>query len=107
MESGTYAEIWGVVVLILGGALATAVSLANTRGPRERAFVAKVCAGGWVAAIALVAGLVLIPRPFGFLLWLPFGIAVPLALTKARRHQQQIRTAEGESTTGPVAHGEE
>jgi hypothetical protein len=81
----------GAALGVLGGLIGTWFSIKNTNGPRERAFVLRVSAVCWLAITAFLAGLWLIPSPYNMLLWLPYGVGLPLAVRAWNRRQQQIR----------------
>lgn len=98
------AGLIGGFVGLLGGALGTYVSVTNTSGPRERAFMVRVAIGAWIFITAFLIGLLTLPTPFKFLLWIPYAIALPLAILWSNRRQRQIRAAEAMSTAGTGAH---
>ena len=54
---------------------------------------------GWIVITAFVFGLLALPLPFNFLLWVPYGIFLPLAILWCNRRQLEIRTAESASST--------
>ena len=89
--------IIGGVLGVLGGAIGTYFSIKNTIGPRERAFMVRIAIVTWVLVAAFVLGLLGLPRPFNFLLWVPYGIALPLAILWCNRHQSRIRAEEAAS----------
>ena len=89
---------WVAIVLsaaggVLGGLIGTCVSIRNTRGPRERAFVVKVAVACWGLIAAALAGLFVVPRPFWLLLFLPCTGLLPLIPT-LNRVQSRIRREE-------------
>jgi len=94
MDKGLVGGIIGGVVGILGGMIGTYFSVKNTSGPRERAFMIQVAIVAWVVITAFVFGLFALPRPFNFLLWLPYGIVLPLGILWCNRRQRRIRAEE-------------
>ncbi|HWN83071.1 MAG TPA: hypothetical protein VNM87_13315 [Candidatus Udaeobacter sp.] len=82
---------------LLGGAVGTYCSIKNTSGPQERAFMIRAALVTWVLVTAFVAGLILLPHPYGFLLWIPYSVALPLGIRWGNRRQMEIRTAESGS----------
>jgi len=94
MDSGLIGAIVGSALGIAGGALGSYCSIKNTQGPRERRFVIKTTLVCWVLVCAFLAGLFLIPRPYSNLLWIPYGIVLPLGIVAWSREQAQIRRQE-------------
>lgn len=97
MDPGLVGGIVGGGLGLAGGVIGTWFSIRNTSGSRERAFMIRVSAIAWVAVTAFLAGLLLLPQPYNWLLWIPYGIALPLAIRSLNRRQQQIRAAEAAS----------
>jgi len=97
MNPGIVGGIIGGVLGLFGGVVGTYFSIRNTSGPRERAFMIQVSIVVWVVVTAFLVGLVALPRPFNFLLWLPYGIALPLAILWCNRRQRRIRAEEDAS----------
>ena len=97
MDPGLVGGIVGGGLGLAGGVIGTWFSIRNTSGPRERAFMIRVSAIAWVAVTAFLAGLLLLPQPYNWLLWIPYGIALPLAIRSLNRRQHQIRAAEAAS----------
>ena len=95
MDAGLIGGVVGGAVGVLGGAVGTYFSIKNTSGPRERRFMVQAALIAWVAVTAFVVGILMLPRPFNFLLWIPYGIALPLGITWCNRRQQAIRVEEG------------
>jgi hypothetical protein len=94
MDSGLLGGVIGGSLGLLGGIVGTYFSIKNTSGPDERAFMVRMSIATWVLVTAFVCGLMLLPAPYGFLLWIPYGIALALAIRWSNRRQAQIRTRE-------------
>ena len=95
MNAGILAGIiFSVSLGVLGGAIGTYFSIKNTSGPRERAFMVRVSIRTWIAVSIFVAALMLIPKPYNLLLWIPYAIALPLAIVRWNRKQIEIRNDE-------------
>jgi len=97
MNPGIVGATIGGVLGVLGGVVGTYFSIKNTSGPRERAFMIRVSIVVWVVITAFIVGLLVLPRPFNFLLWLPYGIALPLTILWCNRRQRRIRAEEDQS----------
>lgn len=80
-----------------GGAVGTYYSTKNTLGPRERSFMIKVSAIAWVAVTAFLVGLLMLPKPYNWLMWVPYGIALPLGIRWCNQRQLKIRAEEAAS----------
>jgi hypothetical protein len=78
----------------LGGLVGTYFSIRNTNGPRERAFVVRSAVLCWLALTGFVTAVILIPKPYDLLLWLPYMAALPYAARAWNRRQRQIRREE-------------
>jgi hypothetical protein len=74
--------IFSVSLGVLGGAIGTYFSVKNTSGPRERAFMIRVSIFTWIAVSIFVAALMFLPKPYNWLLWIPYGIALPLTIIR-------------------------
>jgi hypothetical protein len=94
MNPGIIGGIIGGSLGLLGGAVGTYFSIKNTSGIRERAFMIRVAVVTWILVTAFIVGLMLLPRPFNFLLWLPYSIVLPLGIVWCNRRQQKIRAEE-------------
>jgi hypothetical protein len=97
MNPGVIGGIFGGTAGFLGGAIGTYFSIKNTSGPRERAFMIRFAIVVWVAVTAFLFGLLALPRPFNFLLWLPYAILLPIAIVWCNRRQSRIRSEEAQS----------
>jgi len=94
MDAGMMGGIIGGAVGLAGGAIGTYFSIRNTRGPRERAFMVKASVIAWVVVTAFLVGLLMLPKPYNWFLWLPYGIALPLSIRWCNQRQQRIRAEE-------------
>jgi len=101
MNSGILIGItFSVSLGVLGGAIGTYFSIKNTSGPRERAFMIRVSIFTWIAVSIFVAALMLLPKPYNWLLWIPYGIALPLTIIRWNKRQMEIRNEEKLSGAG-------
>lgn len=102
MHPGLIGGIAGCVIGLIGGLIGTYATIHNTSGPRERAFTVRASIIGWSAGIVFLALLILLPTPWRFLMWIPFGVLLPLGIIRWNRTQQRIRAEEaGESNAEP------
>jgi hypothetical protein len=112
---GLYGGIAGGVIGVMGGLIGTYVSVKNTHGPKERAFVVRAAVVCWlfVTAFLLTLGAPrLWPRPFGStlgslwmpLLWTGYLPSQFLFIRWANRGQDRAR-AEDEVNAGQAGAG--
>ena len=94
MDTGIVVGVVGGVIGALGGMAGTYFSIKNTAGPRERSFMIQVAVVGWLMITLFLIGLFLLPQPFNCLLWVPYGIALPLCILWCNRRQRAIRAEE-------------
>ena len=97
MYVGTVGGILGVVAGLAGGAVGTFASIKNTGGPRERQFMVRAAGAAWVGITLFLVLLFVLPSPYRWLIWIPYGVALPLAIVALNRKQQAIRSAEERS----------
>lgn len=91
---GLVGGITGGVIGVIGGAVGTYFGVSNTRGPRERAFAVRMAVLIWAATACLLAALFLLPRPYSFLIWVPYSVGLPLAIRAMNRRQGELRRAD-------------
>ena len=94
MDENMVGGIVGSVIGVVGGIIGTYFSIRNTAGPRERRFMIQVAVAAWLLVTAFVIAFLMLPRPFNFLLWLPYGVALPLGIIWCNRRQLAIRAEE-------------
>jgi len=99
MHPGWIGAIAGGLLGLLGGVIGTYFSIKNTNGPRERAFMIKAGIGVWVGVLLFAGLLFALPSPYRYLLWIPYGILLPLGIIYVNRAQQRIRQEQSQ----PVA----
>ena len=97
MDVGTVGGIIGGVIGVAGGAVGTYASIKNTSGPRERQFMVRAAVAVWVGITLFLALLFVLPSPYRWLIWIPYGVALPLAIVSLNRKQQAIRSDEERS----------
>jgi cell division protein FtsW (lipid II flippase) len=97
MDAGTIGGIIGGLLGLVGGAVGTYASIKNTAGPRERQFMVRVAVAAWVGITFFLVLLYLLPNPYRWLIWIPYGVALPLAIVALNRKQRAIRLEEQQS----------
>lgn len=91
---GWIGGILGGVLGLAGGIIGTYCGIRNTNGPRERRFMVRAAVVTWVGVLLFLALLFWLPSPWRFLLWVPYGILLPVGIILGNRRQQQIRREE-------------
>jgi len=94
MDAGLIGGIIGGTLGLAGGAIGTYASIKNTAGPRERQFMVRTAVAAWVLITLFLVLLFVLPSPYRFLIWIPYGVALPLAIVSLNRKQQAIRLEE-------------
>jgi len=94
MDAGMVGGIIGGTLGLAGGAIGTYASIKNTEGPRERQFMVRTAIVTWVVVTLFVVLLFVLPSPYRWLIWIPYGVALPLAIVSLNRKQQVIRLEE-------------
>lgn len=97
MNPGWIGGIVGSLVGIAGGLFGTYCSIRNTNGPRERAFMIKASIICWAYVLGYLLLLIVLPRPYGWFLSIPYALFLCLGIVYANRIQQRIRQKEYEN----------
>lgn len=97
MDAGLIGGIAGGIFGFLGGAIGTYFSIKNTKGPLERAFMIKASVITWLAVIIFLIMLLVIPMPYNYLAWIPYGILLPIGIYKINKTQAELRERESQS----------
>ena len=94
MDPGLVGGIIGGTLGLAGGAIGTYASIKNTAGPRERQFMIRTAIAAWVLITLFLILLFVLPNPYRWLIWIPYSVALPLAIVSLNRKQQAIRLEE-------------
>ena len=97
MDGGQIGLVGGLIgglIGVLGGAVGTYFSIRNTSSPRERTFMIRASAVAWLFVTAFLAGLLLLPPPYNWIVWIPYVVALPIAIVWLNRRQAKIRSEE-------------
>ena len=85
---------------LVGGMIGTYCSVKNTSGPRERTFMIKSALVCWAAILIFLALLFVLPNPYRWFMWIPYGILLPIGVTYCNKKQKKIRQEEAEQEHG-------
>jgi len=91
---GMVGGIVGGIVGIAGGLIGAYFSIRNTKGSREKRFMIKSAAIAWCVVIIFLLSLFYLPKPYNFLMWIPYGILLPVAIIYMNKKQNKIREEE-------------
>ena len=91
--------IIGAIVGVTGGLIGTYASISNVQSPREKRFMFYCAAGVWLSILLFLVLLLLIPQPYNWFVWIPYGILLALAIVVMSRKQTEIRRS-GSSSSG-------
>ncbi len=80
-----------VAAIVLVGALASRSSIRTAVGPRERAFVRRVCAATWTLITVFVLAAWYLPSPANWLVASGFVVGVPWTIYRWTTQRQLIR----------------
>jgi hypothetical protein len=95
-DSGWIIGWVGAGLGILGGLVGTYFSIRNTNSPRERTLMIKASVVFWIALVPFLGLMFALPNPYRHLLWIPYGILLPLGVKLVNRMQQNIRNEESQ-----------
>lgn len=93
MNTGLIGAIIGPIIGVLGGLIGTCVSIKNTNGPRERAFMVRLAVGGWIGFAVFIAGMLVLPQ-LRLWLWIPYSLLLLLGIRYGNKKQAAIRQEE-------------
>lgn len=94
---GLIAGFLGCLLGFVGGAIGTWFSIKNTNGPLERAFMIKAAISTWISILIFLCLLIFLPIPYNFMMWVPYGILLPIVIRYMNQRQTQIKRMEAET----------
>jgi hypothetical protein len=97
LDAGLVGGIIGGLVGVAGGIYGTFRSIQSTKGPLERAFMVKASVIAWVAIVVFIGLMFVLPNPYRHLLWIPYGVLLPLGIVKLNKRVGEIRKVEDAS----------
>jgi hypothetical protein len=93
-QIGYLGGIIGSILGTAGGLFGTYCSIKNTKGPLERRFMIKASSVVWIALSIFLGMLFALPAPYRYLVWIPYGIFVPLGIRFINKRQREIQAEE-------------
>lgn len=89
-----------VALALIGGGVATYANVRNARGPRERAFVWKVCVAGWGLILSMLFLMYLLPAPYRYITVFVYFVVCPWLIYRWSNTHQLIRILEKRERDG-------
>lgn len=86
----------GCVLGVLGAAIGTYFSIRNARPGKERAYMVRWSIAFGIGVTVFVGLLIALPSPYSFLLWIPYGILLPLTIKTCNKGVARIRAEEAQ-----------
>lgn len=100
MHPGLIGGIVGGIIGLAGGVLGTYFSIHHAKGPKERVFMIKSSLIFWISALLFITLLLTLSSPYKWLLWLPYGIVLPLSIRFMNSRLCQIQQEEADERAG-------
>ena len=94
MNAGLIGGIIGGIIGVAGGIIGTYFSIKNTNGPKEQAFMIKASVVFWIVGIIFITLLFVLPSPYKWFVWLPYGIFMPISIRFINKNLEQIKESE-------------
>jgi len=92
--------ILGCLLGLAGGIIGTYFSIKNTTFPRERSFMIKYAIGIWATLLVFLVLLFVLPRPYNFMMWIPYGVLLPMVILYGNMKQEKIKKEEEAKKSG-------
>lgn len=89
--------IFGLVlvsVALIGGGVATYANIRNAKGPRERAFVLRICIAGWAIILSMLALMYVLEPPYRYITAFAYFVVTPWLIYRWSTTHQLIRILE-------------
>ncbi len=97
---GMIGGIGGGVLGVMGGAVGTYFSISRAKGDAARTFMIKSSVVGWIVVSVFVAAILLLPPPWKHLVWVPYGLFLPLGIAYVNKRLAKLESKGG---TAPPA----
>jgi len=94
MHPGWIGGIIGGIIGLAGGIIGTWFSIKNTKGPAEKAFMIRMAVYIWILLLLFLLLLLWLPRPYNFLVWIPYSIILPFGIRYINKRQLEIQQSE-------------
>lgn len=102
----TFRAIFGLTLVgfaVIGGGWASWVNIRQTRGPRERSFVVRICVAAWLLILSMLGLMYVLPAPYKYLAMLFYFFGVPFLIYRWSKTHQLIRLMESRTADSASA----
>lgn len=96
MDDGLYGQVWIGLLMIGGGLVGTGAAIAAATSAEMRRLVIRISVASWIGVLTFVAAVLGIPRPFGFVLVIPYGVFFAVAAARWGEQWQQLPEGRGQ-----------
>ncbi len=94
MNSGYFYALIGGLIGLAGAAVGVYFSIKNTNSKKERVFMINANIIFWIGLLIFLGLIFFLPRPYNYLMWIPYGILLPFGIIKVNKIQRKIRSEE-------------
>jgi hypothetical protein len=91
-----------VSVALVGGGIATYHNIRETRGPRERRFVWRICVAAWALVLSMLFLMYVLPSPYRYVTFFVYFVVTPWLIYRWTNTHQLIRILEQRERDEPV-----
>lgn len=92
MNLGLIGGIIGAVLGIGGAIIGTYFSIKNTQSKREKDYMIKASVWCWAGVFSFLTLLFFLPKPYNWLVWIPYSWLLPLTIIGINRQLAKIRS---------------
>lgn len=90
------------VIALMGGAAASYLNVRNARGPKERAFVWRVCVVAWTVIVSMLLAVYFLPPPWRYFAAGGYFVVCPILVYRWATTHQLIRMVEERENADPA-----
>ncbi|MCK5077420.1 MAG: hypothetical protein KAR38_13645 [Calditrichia bacterium] len=90
IHPGLIGGIIGSLIGLAGGIVGTYFSIKNTNSQEEKTFMIRMAVYAWLSILTFLVLMFVLPMPYNFLLWIPYGILLLLGIRYVNKKQAEI-----------------
>lgn len=99
MDIGLIGGTLGAVLGVVGGIVGTYCSISNCKSRRQKKFMIKASIYCWLAITLFLLLLLATPTSYVWLVWIPYGVLLPIGINAINRGIARIQQEELEEKT--------
>ena len=80
----------GSVIGVLGGIVGTYLGIKRVANDVQRKFMIRCAVFVWIFVLAFVALLIFLPAPWKYIIFVPYGIGLPIAIIWGNKRLAQL-----------------